>query len=99
MNSHPLVELDCPFLPEGFSAGEANEFVIVVGFLTDGRVFFVQPAGDSRSWELPGGALEAGETATDAAKREFHEETGRHLGDSIERSEERRVGKERRCRW
>jgi SAM-dependent methyltransferase len=84
MNSHPLVELDCPFLPEGFSAGEANEFVIVVGFLTDGRVFFVQPAGDSRSWELPGGALEAGETATDAAKREFHEETGRHLGDSIE---------------
>lgn len=51
---------------------------------TDGalRVFLAHPGGpfwrkhDDHSWTIPKGLVEPGEEPLDAAKREFHEETG-----------------------
>jgi tRNA threonylcarbamoyladenosine biosynthesis protein TsaE len=45
----------------------------------DGRVLLVHDAW-RREWELPGGTIEDGETAREAAVREFHEETGMSAG-------------------
>src|SRR5688572_31981971 len=39
------------------------------------------------------------EAAADLEPRDDHEEQPRHQDDGRERSEERRVGKECRCRW
>lgn len=46
-----------------------------------GRLLLVQRANDpSRGlWSLPGGRIEAGESAREAAAREVHEETGLHV--------------------
>lgn len=41
----------------------------------DGRVL-LQLRGDKKTWAIPGGAMELGETSLQAAVREFHEETG-----------------------
>src|SRR5262245_19357539 len=41
----------------------------------DGRILLVQRA-DNRNWELPGGKVDLGESATDAAVREVAEEAG-----------------------
>ncbi|MFS9017585.1 NUDIX domain-containing protein [Streptococcus cristatus] len=41
----------------------------------DGRVL-LQLRGDKKTWAIPGGAMEIGETSLQAAVREFHEETG-----------------------
>jgi predicted NUDIX family NTP pyrophosphohydrolase len=46
------------------------------------EVFLVHPGGpfwakkDSGAWSIPKGEFEEGEDALDAARREFHEETG-----------------------
>ena len=47
------------------------------GILTDkdGRVL-LQLRGDKKTWAIPGGAMELGESTLDTAKREFFEETG-----------------------
>jgi tRNA threonylcarbamoyl adenosine modification protein YjeE len=45
----------------------------------EGRVLLVHDAW-RREWELPGGTIEDGETARDAAVREFLEETGMSAG-------------------
>lgn len=47
------------------------------GILADeeGRVL-LQLRGDKKTWAIPGGAMELGETSLQAAVREFHEETG-----------------------
>ena len=47
------------------------------GILADeeGRVL-LQLRGDKKTWAIPGGAMELGETSLQAALREFHEETG-----------------------
>ena len=47
----------------------------------DGHVLLLRardPADASKGhwWEIPGGGIEAGETSTDAARRELYEETG-----------------------
>jgi len=43
----------------------------------DGRILLLnQDTGSGRSWSLPGGKLEAGETLTQALVREMKEETG-----------------------
>jgi 8-oxo-dGTP pyrophosphatase MutT (NUDIX family) len=41
-----------------------------------GEVLLVRNWIGSRQWELPGGAIEKGETAQEAARRELFEETG-----------------------
>lgn len=47
------------------------------GILADenGRVL-LQLRGDKKTWAIPGGAMEVGESTLDTAKREFFEETG-----------------------
>ena len=47
------------------------------GILADekGRVL-LQLRGDKKTWAIPGGAMELGETSVQAAVREFYEETG-----------------------
>jgi 8-oxo-dGTP diphosphatase len=59
---------------------EAPDFVVsaVVIRDADGRVLVVRKRGTSR-FMLPGGKIEAGETAAQAAVRELHEEVGAEL--------------------
>ncbi|MDO4667670.1 MAG: NUDIX hydrolase [Streptococcus sp.] len=47
------------------------------GILTDdeGRIL-LQLRGDKKTWAIPGGAMELGESTLEMAKREFFEETG-----------------------
>jgi ADP-ribose pyrophosphatase YjhB (NUDIX family) len=45
--------------------------------IEDGRILLLnQDTGTGRSWSLPGGKLEAGETLAEALVREMKEETG-----------------------
>lgn len=41
----------------------------------DGKVL-LQLRGDKKTWAIPGGAMELGESSLEAAVREFYEETG-----------------------
>jgi 8-oxo-dGTP diphosphatase len=42
----------------------------------DGRLLIVRRANPPQLWTLPGGRIEAGEAAAEAARRELREETG-----------------------
>lgn len=44
----------------------------------DGKIL-LQKRADKKTWNLPGGAIELGESAVQACKREFLEETGLHV--------------------
>jgi 8-oxo-dGTP diphosphatase len=44
-----------------------------------GQVLLVKHSYGLLNWELPGGAVEAGEGVVEAAVREVHEETGLHV--------------------
>lgn len=68
-----------------------RDFVIVVCFEDETRERFVMVRHRERAWELPGGHVEGRESPEDAARREFHEETGRRLLD-VRRIHERRRG-------
>jgi predicted NUDIX family NTP pyrophosphohydrolase len=52
------------------------------------EVLLIRPGGpfwrnrDAGAWMIPKGAIEAGETAAEAALREFEEETGTRLGET-----------------
>ena len=55
----------------------------------DGRLLMLQRAADDDvlpgAWELPGGGIDPGETARQAAARELHEEVGVAVGaDALE---------------
>ena len=51
-----------------------------------GRVLLIsmQPPGEPRWWHFPGGGIEPGETAKEAAVRELFEETGLRATDAVE---------------
>jgi 8-oxo-dGTP diphosphatase len=57
----------------------ADGTCIVVCFDTPRRGQFLMVRHARRGWELPGGRIETGESASAAAEREFLEETGRHV--------------------
>lgn len=60
------------------AAPRPNALVVAASVVVedpDGRILLVQRA-DSEDWSLPGGAMELGESLTDCASREVHEETG-----------------------
>lgn len=50
------------------------KFVYAVAF--SGRRFVMVLSRKRRSWEMPGGMIEEGETPVEAIEREFEEETG-----------------------
>ncbi len=51
----------------------------MVCFASGERERFVVARHEERGWELPGGTVEAGESALEAASREFREEIGHAL--------------------
>lgn len=54
--------------------------VAVVATDLDDRLLLVRLSYGSRSWSVPAGGIDHGETAEDAARREFREETGCETG-------------------
>lgn len=64
-------------------AGESRVVEVAGGIVyRDGRVLAARRASGELAggWEFPGGKLESGETAEDAARRELDEELGVHAG-------------------
>ena len=62
--------------------GQEKVIMVVAGafvFDKENRLL-LQRRTDNKSWGLPGGFMELGETVQEAAKREVFEETGLHLG-------------------
>lgn len=57
-------------------------FSIVVCFASRERERFLVARHETRGWELPGGTVEAGESALEAAMREFREEIGHKLEEA-----------------
>jgi 8-oxo-dGTP diphosphatase len=61
------------------SRRDSTNFPVVaasVACFRDGRLLLVQRAAPPQLWTLPGGRIELGEPAADAARRELREETG-----------------------
>lgn len=58
----------------------AANFAADIVALKEGRVYLIERK-DGRGWALPGGFIDVGETAEQAAKREFQEETLGKLED------------------
>lgn len=81
LDKEPAVDATLDHDPEdGEAAGIAY-------FTEDGKLLLMrraQTAGDhAGEWALPAGGVEPGETPEQAAAREFYEETGFELGDSL----------------
>lgn len=47
-----------------------------VAVIRDGRILLIERRNPPYGWAVPGGFIEYGESAEDAASRELHEETG-----------------------
>jgi 8-oxo-dGTP diphosphatase len=58
----------------GLDITENPKYAVIVAIDHSGYVFVKHQ--DRTTWEIPGGHIEAGETALEAAKRELIEETG-----------------------
>ena len=66
------------FFPTPFKAPERAFATLVFSWTEDGRVALADIAG--RGWCIPSGRVEAGETSSEAARREAREEAGAVLG-------------------
>lgn len=55
------------------------QLVFAVACVVDDGAVLLHRRGDTGGWGFPGGAVELGETAHDAAVRETREETGVHI--------------------
>lgn len=71
---------ECPTAGRQTGAMTGTFVVAAVAFVRDGHVLTVRKRGTSR-FMLPGGKLEPGETAYDAAVREIREEVGLVVDD------------------
>ena len=67
-----------PHDPLAPAASRVVPSVFVAVRSPDGRLLLVR-RGDSGEWELPGGCVEIGETAVEAAVRETEQEAGVHV--------------------
>jgi 8-oxo-dGTP diphosphatase len=59
------------------------QVVVAAAVVRDGRLLAARrttPAGAAGRWELPGGKVDAGESAEEALAREIHEELGCTVG-------------------
>jgi ADP-ribose pyrophosphatase len=83
-----------PYAPTGIQRGrnqlghwgEARAAdAIVTATTDDGRVILLVERSDGHGWAIPGGHVEPGEDAPDAAVRELAEETGLRLPADLER--------------
>jgi len=70
MNSEISIEF---FTPDLFDLSDLT--YVIIGARENDKWIFVRHR-DRKSWELPAGHIEKGETADDAALRELYEETG-----------------------
>ncbi len=72
---------------ETFSCITRPDHVAVLGFLNQDTILLthqIQPHRPDGFYTLPGGVVDPGESAEQAAKREFEEETGYCIGSVIE---------------
>ena len=81
-NNEVVFEISEKIVP-GFSKTKEKQYVSIIGLTKENKIAFVKIQEKNRSWELPGGAVLKEENIIDAANREFFEETGMKLIDSM----------------
>lgn len=84
---------------------ESRPLVVLQGVIFSDAGILLAVRSDLRGWELPGGELEAGESAEEALRREIREETGarihveHHVGDYVRTGFRPHTARVYRCRF